>query len=432
MKSKIIFSIILSALILTACNSEPSLIDDIETSGTTASAQAVQVVQGETQSAENEGETNYILGGGTETTVSVTETSAETAAETLPPKIENISENIELDLHKTDISSILEDGENFSGGIQFFANNIASIGCYKYNSGEIRFFDINDLTVKASITAPDGWEFNGGYYPCIKGGEDVLCKIKLSRFDREKLKNDYAVIIVRNDFTTTFIEGEPQEIFSFPAGSHNISDHSYDLFDADSGEVIVEGFDDAETASGFGNMSLWYDYNFQIDNDRFVYRTCGIEWMPSFGYYDFTAGKSADFPDSRNFMPVGYYNGKIYAEDAAWDRMSQGELYTFDIDTLESEHFISSPVTVELNDYTEYSMPTSGKYIAANYYDRDNEIYENTKNIIFVISTDSGEVLAKCEMKTEHLDSQFEFIDDNRFAAFDDYTGEIYIFDVKM
>ena len=153
--------------------------------------------------------------------------------------------------------------------------------------------------------------------------------------------------------------------------------------------------------------------------------------MPGFGYYDFTAGKATDFPDSRDFMPIGYYDGKIYAEETCWDGNCQGELYTFDIETLEKEHFMSSPVTVELNDYTEYSMPPNGKYIVANYYDRDNEIFENSKNIIFIISPDSGEVLAKCELNFGgSYGSDFIFIGDNSFAA--EYGSEIIIFNVNI
>lgn len=417
MKAKFTAAMILSAMLLTACQSDKPAETEQES----------QTVSSVTTASETEAAVPE------KTTVTTSETTEETTAtaETEPPKIENISENVELNIHKIDVKSTLTDGE-YSSAVTFFANNIAAKGCFSDKGEVIRFLDMNDMTVKASVTAPDDWAFDRGYCPCIKGGGDVLCKIPLIRFNNDKMKSDYAVILVYNDFTTELMEGEPREIFSFPAGSHSISDHPYDIFDADSGEVIVEGFDDAETGSGFGNMSLWYDYNFQIDNDRFVYRTCGIEWMPSFGYYDFTEGKAVDLPDSRNFMPVGYYNGKIYAEETCWDGNCQGELYTFDIETLEKKHFMSSPVTVELNDYTEYSMSPSGKYIAANYYDRDNENYENSKNIIFIISPDSGEVLTKCELKTVHLDSRFEFIDDNRFTAFDDNTGEIYIFDVKI
>ncbi|MDE7289485.1 MAG: hypothetical protein K2N71_08315 [Oscillospiraceae bacterium] len=416
MKSKIIFSLILSALILTACKSEPSLIDELETSGTTASAQAVQVVQGETQSDENEGETNYILGGETETTVSVTETK----------ETENADKEFSFDVQKIDISGIAAENEQLASGGMFFSGDIAAVKCYGNDSDEIRFFDINDLTVKANITAPDGWEFDNDFSsPCIEGSGGILCKIKLSRFDSEKLADEYAALIVYKDFTTYLYEGEPQIAHSFAAGSHNISDMMYDIFDADRGIVIVEGVNDTETDLGFD--SVWYDYNFQIDYNRFVYRICGNERMPGFGYYNFNTDTAVEFPESSNFFPVGCHDGKIYAEQGVWDGMGEGEMYTFDIDTLESEHFMSSPAELKQNDYTEYFMPPNGEYIIASHYAYDN------KCIIFIISPDSGEVLAQHEFGSEYNDLRFfAFIDGNKFASFNYNTKEAVIFTVTI
>lgn len=422
MKSKIIFSIILSALILTACKSEPSLIDELETSGTTASAQAVQVVQGETQSDESEGEVNYILGGETETTVSVPETTAETEPE----------KEFSFDVQKIDISGVADGDQQLASGGLFFSGDIAAVKCYGNESDEIRFFDINDLTVKASVTAPEGWELDNDFSsPCIEGSGDVFCKIKLSRFDSEKLADEYAALIVYKDFTTELAEGEARKTLSFPAGSHNISDMMYDIFDADRGMVIVEGVHDTETDLGFN--SVWYDYNFQIDYNRFVYRICGNERMPGFGYYNFNTDTAVEFPESRNFLPVGYYDGKIYAEQGAWDGMCQGELYTFDMETLEAEHFMSSPAELGQNDYTEYYMPPNGEYIIASQHSEDNEDYSNSKNIIYIISPDSGEVLAQQEFGSEYNDLRFfAFVDDNRFGAFNYNTKEVVLFDVTI
>ena len=330
MKSKIIFPIILSAMLLTACNPETSLIDDIETSGTSAPAQDIQAVQGEINFNKNEGETNYILGGGTETVVSVTETTEETTpTETLPPKIEYISGDVELDIHKINISDI------------------------------------------------------------------------------------------DSDFSAEFIGGEKLAV---SAGVHNISDVPYDIYDIDSGKVILEGFNDTETELGLA--SKWFDYKFPIDNDRFVYRICGFESMPGFGYYDFTVGRAADFPNSRNFMPIGYHDGKIYAELTAWDGICQGELRTFDIDTLEAKMFM--PQNQTSDKFTEYFMSPDGGFIIANDFDGSGI------NILRIISPDSGENLVKCELNFGgSYGSQFTFIDNNCFAA-QNGDSEIIIFNVKM
>lgn len=430
MKAKFITAMIFSAMLLTACNSETQMIDDIETSGTTVTPQPVQVVQAGTKSEESESGTSYILGGDAETTVSVTETTAETTAET-EPVTEPALETAKLNVQKIDVSGIAAEDERLSNGL-FVSGDIAAIKCYGNDSDKIRFFDINDLSVKASVTALEGWEFDNDFLePCIEGSGDVLCKIKLKRFDSEKLNDEYAALIVFKDFTEYLAEGKRQITHSFAAGSHNISDMMYDIVDADRDLIILEGFNDTEHDSGFSNMSLWYDYKFAIDYNRFVYRICGNERMPGFGYYDFNTDAAVEFPKSSDFIPVGYHDGKVYAEQCVWDGMCQGELYTFDIETLESEHFISSPAELGNNDYTEYCMPPNGSYLIASVHDDDNEDYSNSKNTVFILSIDSGEVLAQQEFGSDYNDLRsFRFIDDNRFAAFNYNTNEVVIFNV--
>lgn len=443
MKTKFLTAFIFSALLLTACNKDAAIIDDIETSGTAASRQPVQVVEETTASEEKQGETDYILGGDTETAVSVMETTAETAEETAAETADETVPALEtanLNVQKIDISGIAAEGEQLSGEL-FISGDIAAIRGYRssdesdyyYDGVEtMHFFDINDLSPKAEITAPEGWRFDNNFYrQCIEGSGNVLCKITLSRFNREKLATEFAALIVHNDFTTELIEDDPRKNLSFPAGSHNISDIMYDIYDADSGAVIVEGFNDTENGAGYGNMSVWYDYEFQIYNDRFVYSICGNERVPGFGYYDYNTGTAVKFPESKNFFPVGYHDGKVYAEQGVWDGMGQGELYTFDMETLGSEHFMSSPVELGRYDYTEYYMPQGGSYLIAVNQERDNENYENTKNNVLILSSESGEILARQEFSVEYDDCRFfTFMEDGRFAAFNYDTNEIVIFEV--
>lgn len=425
MKKKIIFSAVLSALILTSCGRETPVIDDLEVTNPSTAQQTVQPVQTGTAPAEDGGEISFVPGGNTEATVTSAETASETTAET------EADPEPALDVRQTDISGIANEDEQISDGL-FVSGNIAAVKCNDNGGGSIRFFNINDLSVKASVTAPEGWELDNDFLePCIKGSGDVLCKIKLKRFDGEKLNDEYAALIIQNDFTTELAEGEPRFTLSFPAGSHNISDMMYDIVDADSGAILVEGFQDNATELGLD--SIWYDYKFQIDSDRFVYRTCGNERVPGFGYYDYNAGAAVEFPESKNFFPVGYHDGKVYAEQGVWDGMCQGELYVFDLETLESEHFMSSPVELELNDYTEYYMPPNGEYIIASVHIDDNENYENSQNIVYIISPDSGEVLAQREFGSEYSDLRFfEFIDDCTFAAYNYNTKEVVVFDVTI
>lgn len=413
MKKKIVFALVLSALLLAGCDRGEQLVDELEPTNTTASTSTEQAVQTVVVPPEN-GETTFVFGGTAEetTTAAVTAvTETETAA------TEFVIENASLEYERLSLDGLL--GENFYNGM-FISGNIAAISCYGENGKTIRFFDIDDMSVKADISAPEGWEFDGGYTPCVEGGGEVLCKIPLSYFDEETLTEQYAALTVYNDFTTEL------GILSLSVGEHNISDQMYDIVDTDSGEVLVEGTEDTENEAGFGNMSMWYDYRFSIDGERFVYRACGNERMPGFGYYDFSTGTATNFHNSRNLLPIGYKGGKIYAKETAWDGMCQGELYTFDMETEEKAHFMSSPVTVEPNDYVEYFMPQSGDYIAANYLDDDG-----SKNTVFIISPESGEVLAQSEVEARNMDFDLLFIDGSRFAAYDGSANEIIVFTVN-
>ena len=73
MKKNIILTLALSAIILTGCNKETELIDDFKTSETAAATQSAQNAETENKITETEGETQYILGGEAETSVSINE-----------------------------------------------------------------------------------------------------------------------------------------------------------------------------------------------------------------------------------------------------------------------------------------------------------------------------------------------------------------------
>lgn len=411
MKGKIIFSVILSAILLTACNSGGTDVTDSPADNAPA------------ESTETTAETEIVPE--TTTTAAASETAEETAttaAETIPSKIENFGGDVELDFQTVDIGGILPDDDNYIR--LFILSDTAALGT-SGGEGDILFFDLNEPKLKGKVSSPEGWKFNW-YYDLIEGSGDILCTAGLYRYNDEGQTN-YAALVVRRDFSAEVVEDGYEKALAMPAGSHNIS-VLYDIIDADSGAVLVEGVED-NSPSGFGNMSVWYDYKFAIDGDRFVYRACGIERMPSFGYYDFTNGAAVDFPESRNFMPIGYHDGKIYAEETEWDGMCQGKLCTFDVETLKSEVFIPQNENSENSAimFTEYTMSPDGSFIIANDFDGSG------MNILRIISPDSGETLVRCELNFGgSYGSDFTFIDDGRFAAFGDYTGEIVIFDVKM
>ncbi|MDE5859173.1 MAG: hypothetical protein K2H23_02090 [Oscillospiraceae bacterium] len=69
MKKDIILTLALSAILLTGCSKENELIDELETSGITASEQLTQISETEKKIIETDGETQFIFGGETETSV---------------------------------------------------------------------------------------------------------------------------------------------------------------------------------------------------------------------------------------------------------------------------------------------------------------------------------------------------------------------------
>ena len=418
MKTKFTAVIILSAMLLTACNSGNRSADNIpaETEQTETMSQTVTAAsRTETEAPET-------------TTVTASETAEETtttATEIESPKIENVSENVTLDIETIDISNIVHK-EHYPYRILFWGD-VAAIGTYgsSGSADKICFFDVNDRSLKGKITSPDGWDFAWQYH-CIKGSGDILCRVELYRYN-EQGGRENAVLVVHNDFSTEIIEGEK---IAIPVGSHNISDVLYNIYDTDSDKVIVEGFEDTKTELGLA--SKWFDYKFPIGNDRFVYLAHGFERVLGFGCYDFTKGKAVSFPDSEDFVPVGYHDGKIYAAHDAWGENGCGELYTFDAETFEKKHFMSSPAAVDFYDHTNYYMSPNGEYIIASHHKYDREHYSGNKNTIFVISPDSGEVLAKCEFSGININSAYsiEFIDDSSFAALNVFEEEIYVFNI--
>ncbi|MDE7290158.1 MAG: hypothetical protein K2N71_11775, partial [Oscillospiraceae bacterium] len=224
MKAKFTAAMILSAMLLTACNSGNQSADNIpaEAEGTETISQTVTTAS-ETETTASE-----------TTTVTTSETAEETttAAETMPPKIENISENVTLDIKTIDISNIINNEYYYDR--LFFWGDVTAIGTYGNSSTDkICFFDMNDQTVKGKITPPDNWDF-AWYYHCIKGSGDILCKIELSRYNYEQDERENAVLVVHNDFSTEIIENEK---IAIPVGNHNISDTPYNIYDTDSGEV---------------------------------------------------------------------------------------------------------------------------------------------------------------------------------------------------
>lgn len=368
MKKSIILTAALTAVILAGCTKGTELVDDFQTPETLPS---------ETESNESD-ETDYILGGETEATVSETEADDTDEADKTD---ESDSEPIaEVSWRVFDYGAIgIDDhGEGQAYGNSFIKDNIfctdyviaADKGSEEPDLFQLRFYDIEKDELLAVIDIPDGW---GTYEMITDVGGDVLCRyiVSYSVFNEESgfFDTDYKTVTVRNDFSYDITDGYTVQDSSFECCGHNIAERDPDIIDADSGETLIAG-KTAESDDDFsGTRQMYY---FPVDENRFVYRTLGYESLPGFGIYDFSSGTAADVPDSKDLIPLGVHGGKIYSVKTPWDGFGT-ELYTTDTETLETEFFMDCPITIKTNDYVEYAMPESGNYIALKYKPADDE-----------------------------------------------------------
>lgn len=383
MKRKIILTLIMSAMLLAGCEKNTELVDDIQTTAATSAPQAVQEVQNAAEPAKTDAETSYILGGVTESTESAENTKT---AEIKEKHTAEISWKI---FDYGSLNPVVE-GTEYTSGYFFIKDNIF---CAYYNIVsddrsssvyQLRFYDIAENKFLALIDVPDNYEM----VELIEESGDTLCRVMLynSVFDEESgvYNTESAVMTVHDDLSYDISKSDSQPYSPIECCGHNIAERNPDIIDADSGEVLIAG-KKAENDKDFSGT--WQMYYFPIDENRFVYRTGGYERLPGFGIYDFSTGTAADVPDFKDLIPLGVHNGKIYSVKTAWDGIGT-ELYITDTETLETGFFTDCPAELEMNDYVEYKMSESGKYIAVKYLPfADTE----APAVLYVIDPDTKE-----------------------------------------
>lgn len=386
MKKSIILAAAMSAVILAGCANQTELVDDF---------QDTEAMLTESKSDE----TDYILGGETEAAVS------ETEAQDTDGNDENNDENAEAENEPIaemswkvfDYSAIGTDefGAGHTYGNAFLKDNIF---CTDYiivpDKGvegpdifQLRFYDIEKNELLGVVEVPDGW---GTYEMIPDAGEDILCRyiVSCSVFNEESgaYDSDYKTVTVRNDFSSDITNGYTVQDSAFEVCGHNIAERDPDIIDADSGEIIVAGKAAEDDYDFSGTRQMYY---FPVDENRFVYRTVGYESLPGFGIYDFSTGTATDVPDSKDLVPLGVHDGKIYSVKTAWDGFGK-ELFVTDAETLKTEFFMDCPLTLEGNDFVEYAMPESGDYIALKYLPED----EGESAVLYGINPDTKELVA--------------------------------------
>ncbi len=281
-------------------------------------------------------------------------------------------------------------------------------------SDSLNFVNADIGEVENSVSVPD--DFSRPIDKVVKGSGDVLAKVVCSEYDYSTTPPTYSadVLIVKDDYTCEAIyDGKPADA-SFEACGHNIAEWELDIIDTDSGEVIVPGYE--KEGDEYGFYTQWNSYKFDIDEKCFVYSIGGYESIPGFGIYDFSTGTATTVPESRDLIPIGCHNGKIYSIKGAWDGWGT-ELYVTDLETLESEFFMDFPQELTVNQIVDYSMPESGEFIVANkaYYSDDNDVYSAS---LYRINPDTAEVEAVIEIPDKYeCHNPGEVVDENTFAV---------------
>ena len=360
---------------------------------------------------------------------SVTESSIVTTAEATEEKAEETTVVTEPAAEKETADLTEQEKEQFRVVYSGYGARIFPLdnGIACSYAGDLVFVNTNKGEVESSVPVPEDFDWVG---MIVKGDGDVLAKAICSEYDYSTTPSTYHanVIIVNDDYTyETIYDCTPADI-SFEACGHNIAEWGLDIVDTDSGEVIVPGY--TQEGDEYGFYTQWNAYNFDIDENRFVYSIGGYESIPGYGIYDFSTGTATTVPESRDLIPIGCHNGKIYSVKGAWDGWGT-ELYVTDLETLESEFFMDFPQKLTVNQIVDYSMPESGEFIVANkaYYSDDIGVYSAS---LYRINPDTAEVEAVIEIPDEYeCYNPGEIIDENTFAVICSKAEATILVDLK-
>lgn len=418
MKRKNILTLALSALLLAGCSKENDLINNLDMSETVSDSL--------TQATEAEEDTQFIIGG---------ETQTEAAESDAPPEIETEYPADGVSYKILDYSRLNPDGGDNGRpyGNQFYKDNIFCI-TYMMSPPEdypgdmklqMRFYDTAENKFLASVDIPTGWNISE---KLAETDSDMLCRYALTRYFYDEVGNatgkEQAVLTVRRDFSSDIAEGYTAKDCSVEMCGHNIADWERNIIDTDSGEILVGGY---YGTSEYDLSVTSKRYRFPIDENRFVYSTIGYESIPGFGVYDFSTDTASDVPGSRDLVPLGVHDGRIYSLQSEWDSLGHDTaLYVTDIETLETELFMEAPVYLELNDYADYEMTESGSVIVMGYYPDD----ETVSPQLYLIDPDTKEFTV-CDIPGEFRDYGFSRTNGNAFIM-SNWKDKALIFEINI
>lgn len=408
MKNKIIFPIILSAVLLAACNSE-----------STSSPAENPTENSVTTSLETE----------TEETSALTETSEE-VTEKEAAGISGSTSSDHFDYFTFDLSKYekdASDGYKTDGhrSIEFVTKNIICASYYESRYGKyteaLRFYDIDKNEMLAEIPMPEDSSFFA--YSHEKNDENVL--IKAYFMSGLGLGPDgFGEITVYNDYSYDAVT----EYGSIPYPG--IDYYNTGIYANDPDTNVIENLRTNATLVGVENGIA--QYGSSIDENRFTFKRTVYNSDSCIGIYDYSTGNITEFPDSGNADPIGYYDGKIYAceSNSATHHVENGigTIYSFDVDTLEKKEFMTFHTPDENTEGSiDCFMAQDCGYMSVILS------YSTSKETAYIVSLGSGEILAKHETDSETNDGELRELmyADGRIALSNFSTDKLLILDPK-
>lgn len=259
---------------------------------------------------------------------------------------------------------------------------------YKYHELDqdrqhyLRFYDIDEDEMLAEIPLPENGYFAA--YGHEKNTDDVLVKVYFSVYNGESF--DYCELTVHKDYSYDIIDDGST---TYPG----IDYFNTGIYGNEPGTGILENLRTNTTLVDAPNGIALYGSS--IDENRFTFKKIEYDVGSLIGIYDYSTGNITEIPDSDNLSPIGYYNGKIYAyvtnSASAKSEQGVGEIFSFDIETLEKKHFMTFHTTDDNEGCIACYMTQDCGYMVVSLE------YGSFDETAYLVSLDSGEILAKHE-----------------------------------
>lgn len=427
MKHKIFFPIILSAMLLTACNSgSPADVPSAEQETLTESSPETTL---ETEAEE------------TETTSEVTEVTKETAEAVA--KISGTTSSDHFDYFTFDLEKYEEDIQNhplrqtkpdwfikpdFHQNCTLLSKNLLC-SFYQYQKSDdserlryLRFYDIDKDEMTAEIPLPENYSFFTYSHEKSDDG-NVLVKAYLLN-DLGTGPDGFGEITVYKDYSYDSVT----EYGAIPYPG--VDYFNTGIYANDPDTNIIENLrTNATLVDAPNGIAL---YGSSIDENRFTFKKIEYEVGSYIGIYDYSTGNITEIPDSGNLDPVGYYDGKIYAceSNSASHHVEDGigAVYSFDVETFEKEVFMTFHTP---DDNTEGNIDCHMTHDCG--YMSVVLSYSTSAETAYIVSLDSGEILAKHETDSETDDGELREIlcADGRVALVSFFTDKLLVLDPK-